>query len=170
MSSQEAIQAAPESTRAALKQLFERANAEQAAGRSQQAEATCREIIARDETHFGAWHLRGIIALRAGDAAAALGHVERAVALAPARADCRNSLGFVLVLLGRRTDAEGAFRKAVELDPNFFESHYQLGNIYRESRRFAEAEACYRRVLALVPNHAQAHNNLEHFPIRLTIS
>jgi len=160
MTKQGAIEAAPESPRAALKQLFDRANAEQSAGRSVEAEATCREIIARDDSHFGAWHLRGIIALRAGDAAAALPLIERAVALALERADCRNSLGFVLALLGRKTDAEAAFRKATELDPSFFEAHYQLGNIYRESRRFTQAEACYRRVLTIIPNHAQAHNNL----------
>src|SRR5260370_37939726 len=78
----------------ALKQLFERANAEQAAGRLEEAEATCREVLALDAGHSGAWHLRGIVALRSGDPQAAMAHVERACALAPARADCRHSLGF----------------------------------------------------------------------------
>src|ERR1700761_9793613 len=81
---------------AALKRLFERANAEQGEGRIGDAEATCREILSRDETHSGAWHLLAIMALRGGDAEAASKHVERAVALAPNRADCRHTHGFIL--------------------------------------------------------------------------
>jgi tetratricopeptide (TPR) repeat protein len=145
---------------AAVKHLFERAHAEQAAGRLAEAEATCRELLALDESHFGAWHLLGIVALRAGDPQAAVTHVERAVALAPARADCRNSLGFALRALGRNDDAAAAFRAAAALDPNFTEAHYQLGNLLREAKRNTEAEASYRRVLALQPDHHQAHNNL----------
>jgi len=160
MSKPTAIQTPPESTPAALKRLFERANAEQAAGNARQAELSCREILALDDAHFGAWHLLGIIALRAGDAVSAVSSIERAVALAPGRADCRSSLGFALTALGRREDAEAAFRKAIELDSSSFESHFQLGNFRMERGRFAEAETCYRRALALVPAHAQTHNNL----------
>ena len=76
-----------EAARPALKALFDRANAENAAGKPSDAEATCREILAIDDKHFGAWHLLAILALRTGDAQAALAHIERAVALAPNRAD-----------------------------------------------------------------------------------
>ena len=145
---------------AALKALFDRANTEHAAGRRAEAEATCREILALDDQYFGAWHLLGILALHDGDPQAALTHIERAVELAPSRADCRNSLGFALRALNRDPEAETAFRKAIEFDPEFFEAHYQLGNICRQSRRNAEAEASYRRALALRPDHPQALNNL----------
>src|ERR1700752_2803965 len=92
---------------AALKRLFERANAEQSEGRLADAEATCREILACDETHSGAWHLLAIMSLRSGDAETALQHVERAVALAPKRADCRHTHGFILKVLRRNVEAEG---------------------------------------------------------------
>jgi len=150
----------PESGSAALKGLFERANAEQAAGRLAEAEATCREILARDETHAAAWHLLAVLAFRAGNPQAAAVHIERAVALAPARADCRCNRGFILRALDRDDDAETAFRQAIERDPDMVEAHYQLGNLLRETRRPADAEASYRRVLELVPAHHQAHNNL----------
>ncbi len=143
-----------------LKRLFERANAEQAEGRLADAETTCRAILACDETHAGAWHLLAIIALRSGDAEAAARHVERAIALAPQRADCRHTLGFILKVLRRDAEAEAAFRHAIALDPGFVETHYQLGNLLREAQRPAEAEASYRAVLALRPDHHQAHNNL----------
>ncbi|HEY1542668.1 MAG TPA: tetratricopeptide repeat protein, partial [Xanthobacteraceae bacterium] len=143
-----------------LKPLFERANAEQAEGRLADAEATCRTVLARDETHAGAWHLLAIIALRAGDAEAAAKHVERAIALAPQRADCRHTLGFVLNSLRRKAEAEAAFRQAIALDSSFVEAHYHLGNLLRQTQRPAEAEASYRTALALRPDHYQAHNNL----------
>jgi predicted O-linked N-acetylglucosamine transferase (SPINDLY family)/ADP-heptose:LPS heptosyltransferase len=160
MEPRELTQERTESPQASLKQLFERANAEQAAGRLADAEATCRAILARDETHAGAWHLLAIITLRSGDAAAAARYAERAVALAPQRADCRHTLGFILKVLRRDGEAEAAFRRAVALDPSFLESHYQLANLLREAQRPAEAETSYRAVLALRPDHHQAHNNL----------
>ena len=160
MDSQELTGHRPDAAGATLKRLFERANAEQGEGRLADAEATCREILARDEAHAGAWHLLAIIALRSGDAEAAAKHAERAVALAPQRADCRHTLGFVLKVLRRDAKAEAAFRQAVALDPSFVETHYQLGNLLREAQRPAEAEASYRAVLSLQPDHHQAHNNL----------
>jgi tetratricopeptide (TPR) repeat protein len=146
--------------RSQVDDLFARAHAEQAQGRLAEAEATCRALLALDEDHAGAWHLRGIIAFRAGDPAAALAHIERAAALAPEKADIRNSLGFALRALHRDKEAEAAFRDAVRFDPDFLEAHYQLGNLLRETKRHSDAEASYRRVLALAPAHVQAHNNL----------
>jgi tetratricopeptide (TPR) repeat protein len=152
--------AAPEEGWASLKSTFDRANAEYAAGRSKEAEAICREILDRDDEHFGAWHLLAILALRQGEREKALAHIEKAISIAPTRADCQNSLGFVLRSLQRDRDAEAAFQRAVTLDQDFTEAHYQLANLYRESRRYADAEASYRRVLALSSGHYQAHNHL----------
>jgi len=150
----------PEPGRTRADELFAQANAEQAQSRLEDAEATCRALIALEEGHAGAWHLRGIVALRAGDPATALSHIERAAGLAPQKADIRNSLGFVLCALRRDEEAEAAFRAAIARDPDFVEAHYQLGNLLREGKRHVDAEASYRRVLALIPGHAQAHNNL----------
>src|SRR5437016_3650978 len=100
--------ALPGAKQAMLKQLFDRANAEQAAGRLTEADAICRELLALDERHSGAWHLRGIVALRSSDPTSAVAHIERAIKLAPTRADCRNSLGFALKVLGRTAEAEAA--------------------------------------------------------------
>src|ERR1700687_4255630 len=46
--------------------LFERAHSQQRAGQLKEAEATCRELLALEETHAGAWHLLGVVALRLG--------------------------------------------------------------------------------------------------------
>src|SRR5262245_28173967 len=143
MEPRELTQDRPDSGAASLQRLFERANAEQAAGRLADAEATCHEILGRDEAHFGAWHLLGILAFRAGNPHAAAAHVERAVALAPTRADCRCTLGFVLRALNRQDEAEAAFRQAIERDTGFVEAHYQLGNLLRETQRPGDAEPSY---------------------------
>src|SRR5262249_42153858 len=112
MEPRELTQERPEGARASLRQLFERANAGQAEGRLADAQATCRDILARDDTHAGAWHLLGILAFHSGDVEAAAAHVERAVALAPTRADSRCTLGFIFRALKRPADAEAAFRQA----------------------------------------------------------
>jgi tetratricopeptide (TPR) repeat protein len=155
-----ASQAPAASEENAAQTLFSRAHAEQAQGRLNEAESTCRRLLALDPNHAGAWHLLGILTLRTGDAATALAHIERAVALAPQKADVRNSRGFALRALKRDAEAEATFREAVALDPNFLEAHYQLGNILREAKRHTDAEGSYRHVLALNPDHVQAHNNL----------
>ncbi len=145
---------------ATLKPLFERAVAEQVAGRLEDAAATCRALLAREPGHAGALQLLGVVTLRSGDAAAAVAHIERAAAEAPGRADIRHNLGFALRAAGRPAEAEAAYRAAVALDPDFAEAHYQLANLLRDRRQFAQAEASFRRVLALQPDHHQAHNNL----------
>ncbi len=152
--------AIPGADQATRKQLFERANAELAAERLDDAQATCRALLVLEPDHAGALQMLGVLALRRGDAAAAIAQIERAAAIAPARADVRHNLGFALAAAGRKADAETAFRAAVALDPDFAEAHYQLGNLLRGRRRFAEAEASYSRVLALRLDHHQAHNNL----------
>jgi tetratricopeptide (TPR) repeat protein len=143
-----------------LKQLFERGHAELAAGRLDDAQATCRAMLALDAGHAGALQLLGVVALRAGDTVSAIAQIERAAAVAPTRAEIRHNLGFALRAAGRPADAAAAFREAVALDPDFAEAHYQLGNLARDARRFAEAEASYGRVLALRSDHHQAINNL----------
>jgi tetratricopeptide (TPR) repeat protein len=155
-----AVSATPPSNKDAVQTLLARAHAEQAAGRFKEAEAACRDLLALDDKHAGAWHLLGIVTFRAGDAAGALAPIDRAAALAPDKADVRNSRGFALRALGRDTEAEAAFREAVALDANFLEAHYQLGNLLREGKRYTDAEGSYRHVLALNPDHVQAHNNL----------
>jgi tetratricopeptide (TPR) repeat protein len=155
-----AVSPPPSASHDAVQTLLARAHAEQGAGRVKEAEATCRELLALDPNHAGAWHLLGVLTFRAGNAADALAHIDRAAALAPQKADVRNSRGFALRALKRDNDAEAAFREAVALDPNFLEAHYQLGNLLREAKRHTDAEASYRRVLALDADHLHANNNL----------
>ena len=61
------------------------------AGRLAEAERQYREILAREPEHADSLHLLGVLALQAGDLGAALTLVERAAALRPDAAACRNS-------------------------------------------------------------------------------
>jgi len=55
----------------------------------------------------------------------------RAVAIAPACAQCQEGLGQTLVALKRLPEAETAMEKAVELEPKNPRFHYLLGRLYK---------------------------------------
>lgn len=58
----------------------------------------------------------GTAALDRGDAAHAVGDLERAAALAPHVSEIQNHLGIAYEQTGRRDDAERAYERAVALD------------------------------------------------------
>src|SRR5260370_39850645 len=58
-----------------------------------------------------------------GDAAGALARL----AHAPVSAAMEDETGFLLAVLGRRSEALDHFRKAVAIDPKFAAGHYHLG-------------------------------------------
>src|SRR6478735_9197296 len=83
------------------------------AGRLADAERGYREILRREPEHADSLHLLGVIAMQRGDLASALSLVQRAVALRPDAAVCRNNLGQVLDRLGRYDEAARCYEAAI---------------------------------------------------------
>jgi Tfp pilus assembly protein PilF len=71
-----------------------------------------------------------------------------------------NSLGMVLVGMGRLDEAMDQYRKALEIAPDDVDVHNNLGNALISVDRLDEAMAQFRRAVAIDPHDAQAHNNL----------
>ncbi len=94
-------------------QAFEMAWKHYQAGRMQQAEQLCRQIVQADGNHVDARYLLGLIAARTGRNDEAVDHLKAAVRLKPDFADAQNILGVVLVTQRKLAEAVGRFRQAL---------------------------------------------------------
>src|SRR5262245_33145702 len=72
-----------------------------AAGRLEEAQAICQQILAAHPGHVGALHSLGAIAIQRGEHLDAEQWVRRALALAPNDAEAYNNLGISLAEQGR---------------------------------------------------------------------
>jgi superkiller protein 3 len=91
-----------------------------------------------------------------------LNALKEAVQLDPENPIFRNTLGVVLLDLGRPAEAGVEFRKAVELDPSYAEAQHNLGLSHAEQGRYEEAIAAYKKALSLpiYPTPEVAYYNL----------
>ncbi len=129
------------------------------AGRLAEAERGYRAILQLEPEHADSLHLLGVIALQAGNLEVALALVERAAALRPDAAVCRNNLGQVLERLERYAEAARCYEAAIELDPGYAEAHNNLGYVLARQDRLPEADALYRKAIELDPAYAEPHTN-----------
>jgi superkiller protein 3 len=97
-----------------------------------------------------------------GQSALALSSVQEAATLNPRSALYRDTLGLLLLDLGRVDQAIAEIKEATELDPNRGDTHFHLGTALAEARRWDEAVAAYRKAI-LLPSLTVldlAHQNL----------
>jgi len=140
-------------------QAFALALQQHRAGRVAEAERGYREILQREPGHADSLHLLGVIELQSGNFTSALALVQRAVALRPDAAVCRNNLGQIFDRLGRHDEAARCYEAAIELDPAYAEAYNNLGYVLARQDRLTDAEALYRKAIDLDPEYAEPHTN-----------
>ncbi len=129
-------------------------------GQTEAADRACRAIPASDPNHADSLHLRGIIALQSGDAAAGADLIAQAIAAKPDIATYHTNLSYALNHLGRAQDAVAAARRATVLAPGAPDAHNNLGVALQSMGRREDAVAAFQKAAALHPGYADAHNNL----------
>jgi Tfp pilus assembly protein PilF len=101
---------------------------------------------------------RGLSFIKDRQPVPALGALQEAVSLDPTQAVYRDSLGVLLLDLGRLDQAIEELSKAVAIDPRLADAQFHLGTALAEARRWDEAVGAYRRAVALpsltVPDYA----------------
>jgi protein O-GlcNAc transferase len=105
---------------------------------------------------------RGLSQVKQGQSALALSSLQEATTLDPRAALYHDTLGLVLLDLGRVDQALAELTKAVDLEPNRGDSHFHLGTAFAEARRWEDAVASYRKAI-LQPSLTVtdlAHQNL----------
>lgn len=130
------------------------------AGRPDQADALCAQVLRVEPDHVPALHLAAVAAFvtdRAADGAALLGRV---FDIDPDHAPALVTLGDALAVKGEQEGAVAAFRRALVRRPDDAGLHNKLGVALGELARFDEAEAAYRRALALDAHLTRACFNL----------
>ena len=130
------------------------------AGRLEEADALCREILrAAAERHALAWHLRSVIAARRGDPQASADHASRALALDPTLAEALGNRGAAYRQLGRHEEALADYERALRLGPGTVEIHNNRGVALAALARWREALDAYDRAVALDPAYDRARFN-----------
>ncbi|WP_298243848.1 tetratricopeptide repeat protein [uncultured Bradyrhizobium sp.] len=130
------------------------------AGRPDQADALCAEVLKADPDHVPALHLAALAAFvtdRAAEGAALLGRI---FVVDPDHAPALVTLGDALAVKGEQEGAVAAFRRALIRRPGDAGLHNKLGVALGELARFDEAEAAYRGALALDAHLTRASFNL----------
>jgi tetratricopeptide (TPR) repeat protein len=111
-------------------------------------------VVAAQPRNAEALHLLGIVLHQAGDAAAAIEMLKRAVAANPLVPLYYSNLSEMLRLFGRFDEAVAAGRRAVELHPGYAHALNNLGIAHYDRREYEEAADCYWRALARDPSFA----------------
>ena len=130
------------------------------AGRLDQAEQVCRQILQADPRNVQALHLMATVSFRLGRHAATVEYLGRAIAVQPRVVAFHNNLSMAYRALNKFDEAIACCQRALELDPRCIEAHRNMADALREQKKPGEAVAWYRRTLALVPEDADVHTAL----------
>src|ERR1700687_6014824 len=87
-------------------------------GKLEEAETTCRQILAEMPDQFDALHILGGIKLQYRDFAEAVNLLARAVRLYPSSAETLSNLGFGLTELNRHEEALASCDEALAINPH----------------------------------------------------
>src|SRR5580765_2731980 len=124
--------------------------------------ASASTVTESDRLRAQAAYERGLTHLKDRQPAPALAALKEAVGVDPSVSEYHDTLGLVLLELGRPDMALPEFQKAVQIDPKSADAQFHLGTAYAETGRWEDAVGAYRRALALptlaVPDFV--HQNL----------
>jgi tetratricopeptide (TPR) repeat protein len=115
-----------------------------------------RELVRGERLHL----VRGELAFRAGDHAAAAGAFRRAADAAPESARARVNLGAALTLLGKSGEGIAAFREALAIEPHSAAAHYNLGTLLLAQGQIDEGLGHLEAALRIAPADAQARQEI----------
>ena len=142
--------------------MMARAAEHHQAGRLEQAEKLCRQVLQKNPRHVDALRMLGLIAAAAGDLEDAEHLLRQALDHAPDHAPAMFELGRVLKELDRPEQAIEVYREILAQQPDNAKAHFRLAGVLGPAALTEESAAAYRRCLDLVPNHAGAWLGLGH--------
>jgi len=131
-----------------------------AAGRLDEAESACQQVLQAEPNHPVALHLLAMVTHKLGRNDQAIDLISRVLTIKPDYAEAHNSFAIILKNMGRLDEAVASYHRAIAINPNYGEAHYNLGNALLEQGNADLAVASYQTSLAINPGHLNAHYNL----------
>jgi tetratricopeptide (TPR) repeat protein/SAM-dependent methyltransferase len=130
------------------------------AGRLDDAERLCRDVLMFNKGHFDALHMLGIIANRVGNLDAASELLGRALAANQRSAECHFNLAQVRRAQGRNQDAIGHLGEAITLRRDYVAAHAALAELLAAQNDLAGAIPHLQQVLTFEPRFVDARYSL----------
>lgn len=140
--------------------LFELGRLEAQTGQLDAAEATFRQLLAKQPDHAGAHLNLAQVLQRLNRGEDALVHLREAVRLGPGDPEAAMALGMALARMNRLEEARNPLERAAALAPNAPIARYNLGLVLARLNQLSRAAAEFREAIALKPDYAEAHYNL----------
>jgi tetratricopeptide (TPR) repeat protein len=131
-----------------------------AAGHGERAEEILRKVQSSRTQPAESSHCLGRALLLKDDLAEAVRLLQRAVELAPRRAEYHLFLGWALNEYGRLADAEAELKKALDLDQGLADAYWQRGVLRSKQKALNLAIDDLNYALKLRPSRVEAHAEL----------
>ncbi len=145
---------------ASWRPLFDQAIEHQRAGRSTDAEALCRAILARAPQQPETLYMLGTLEMSSGRLSDAALHLSEAATLAPAQPIYHANLGETYRRLGRSIDATHALLRALLIDARLGEPLFNLALILDAHHVTDWALTCFQEAARLLPGSALVRERL----------
>ena len=129
-------------------------------GKTRDAAALYDAVLAQSPRHAGALHLKGVLALQAGDYPTAVALIEKSLTLEPRHGLALANLGVAYRAEGRFDEAIALFRRALRLDPEDVNAAANLGQTLVRAGEIEEALVWSRRALARDPTRLGLQSSL----------
>jgi tetratricopeptide (TPR) repeat protein len=139
--------------------VFRDAVAAYRAGKLDEVEDLCKQILGQDPNHVVSLQLLAATVSKNGAPRRGVELSERVISIRPDSINGHIHLARYLRLDGRNLEAVSALKKAIELQPRSAEAFNDLGLIYLADVNVDAAADCFTRAIEIKPELAIAHFN-----------
>ena len=129
-------------------------------GKSAEAGEAYDLVLARQPDHYGALHLKGVLAMQAGEFETAIALIQRSLAIEPKHSLALANLGVAYRSIERFDEGIAALQAALELDPESAMTLANLGQALNRAGLIAELVTYNRRALEKQPNQLGLQSSL----------
>jgi len=130
------------------------------AGRLDEAERLCRDVLMFNKGHFDALHMLGLIAVRVGNLTAAAELYGRALAVNGRSAECHFNIAQVFRAQDRNHDAVAHLGEATAIKRDYVAAHVSLADMLAAQNDLEGARTRYEQALAIDPRLVDARHGL----------